>query len=66
MHGRKLEGSCSPSKSYKSSYLFPRYDETVVKMIVHFQSEILEEKKKAHRLQISSKLTGQIPPDFKI
>lgn len=33
--------------NYKSSYLFPEYnDETVIKTIILFQSEILEERKK--------------------
>lgn len=55
--------------NYKSSYLFPEYnDETVIKTIILFQSEILEEKKKegAHGLQISSKPAGQIPSGFKM
>lgn len=56
--------------NYKSSYLFPEYnDETVIKTIILFQSEILEEKNKgggAHRLQMSSKPAGQIPPGFKM
>lgn len=54
--------------NYKSSYLFPEYnDETVIKTIILFQSEILEERKKrTQRLQISSKPAGQIPSAFKM
>lgn len=46
-YAANLEESCSPSLNYKSSYLFPEYnDETVTKTIILFQSEILEEKKR--------------------
>lgn len=69
-YAANLEESCSPSLNYKSSYLFPEYnDETVIKTIILFQSEILEEKKRggvAHGLQISAKPAGQIPPGFKM
>lgn len=50
-YAANLEESCSPSLNYKSSYLFPEYnDETVIKTIILFQSEILEEKKRGGEL----------------
>lgn len=63
-----LEESCSPSMNYKSSYLFSEYSiETVIKMIILFPKwDPGRKKKKAHRLQVSSKPRGQIPSDFKM
>lgn len=62
-----MEESSSLSMNYKSSYLFSRYnDETVIKMIILFpKRDPGGGRREAHRLQISSKQTVQIPSAFK-